>query len=55
MDVRDHGVSARNIIPKLGNDGMSVGNSYMCVYCKLGLGVRISSSCAETMERTLKT
>ena len=48
MDVRDHGVSTRKIMLKPGNDGMRVhdamvdfGDSYMCIYGELGLGMPI--------------
>jgi len=48
-------MSVRNIGPKLGNGGMGLGNSYMCVYCKFGLEGGVSNSYTETMKRTLKT
>jgi len=37
VDVGDHSVGARNIAVELGNNGMGIGNSYMCIYCKFGL------------------
>ena len=37
IDVGDHNVGARNIVVELGNDGVGIGNSYMCIYRKFGL------------------
>ena len=39
MDFGDHGVGARNILPKLGDDGMGVGDSYVCIDREFGLGM----------------
>ena len=39
MDVGDHHAGARNIVLEFGDDGMGVGNSYMCVDRELGLGM----------------
>ena len=39
MDVGDYNVGAGGIFPKLGNDGMSFGDGYMCIYREFGLGM----------------
>ena len=37
MDVRDHYAGVRNILLEFGDDGVGVGNSYVCIDRKFGL------------------
>ena len=56
MDVGDHCASARNTAPELRNDGMGVGNCYVCVDSKFGLELlSYNGAHVETVEHTLKT
>jgi len=46
VDVGDHSVGARDILPEFGNDDMGarnilskLGNGYMCIYREFRLGI----------------
>ena len=39
MNVGDHSVGTRNILPKPGDDGMGVGNSHVGIDRQFGLGM----------------
>ena len=39
MDVGDYDADVRNIVLEFGDDGVSVGDSYVCIDRELGLGM----------------